>query len=177
MHSEHHAVTFLPVTQAHRGLLLSWLLTSHAREWWGDPDEELELIFDSNGEHQPFLACINGEPFAYIQAWRPSKQPDLPWQHGMSPTTRGIDITIGEAKNLGKGLGSLMIKHFSAKLFAEGATRLVIDPDCRNERAISAYLKAGFTPYGSFETVTGTDLLMELLPSDMQYGGRIGDEE
>ena len=50
-------------------------------------------------------------------------------------TERGIDISIGDASNLGKGLGSLIVKHFAAKLFAEGATRLVIDPDMRTTNA------------------------------------------
>jgi aminoglycoside 6'-N-acetyltransferase len=165
-----NAITFMPVTDAHRPLLLRWLSSPHAQEWWGNPQEELELIYDGKVEHQPFLACINDEPIAYIQAWWPSKHPDLPWQHAMTPTTRGIDITIGDEKNLGKGYGSHFIKHFAAKLFAEGATRLIIDPDISNDRAVSAYMKAGFTPYETYATSDGTDLLMEMFPEDLDYG-------
>jgi aminoglycoside 6'-N-acetyltransferase len=84
----------------------------------------------------------------------------------MAMTERGIDISIGEASNLGKGYGPLIVKHFAAKLFAEGATRLVIDPDKTNTRAVNAYLKAGFAPYDEYEG----DLLMELLPEDFDYG-------
>lgn len=177
MLSDKHAVNFVPVTAEHRGLLSQWLSTLHAQEWWGDPDEELALIYGDRGEHEPFLACINGEPVAYIQAWWPSEHPDLQWQHGMPKRTRGIDITIGLPENLGKGLGPLILKQFAARLFGEGAMRIVIDPDCRNERAIAAYLKAGFTPYDTFETDNGTDLLMELLPQDLSYGERMGDGE
>ena len=151
-------------------MLRQWLKTPHAREWWGNPDEELALIYDGKDEHEPFIACVNGEPVAYIQSWWPSQHPDLPWQHSMPPTTRGIDIMIGSPENLGKGLGSLIVKHFAAKLFMEGATRIVIDPDITNERAIAAYIKAGFTPYDVFETEDGTDLLMELIPEDFDYG-------
>ena len=39
-----------------------------------------------------------------------------------------------------------------------------------NERAIAAYMKAGFTPYDRFETGDGMDLLMELLPEDFDCG-------
>lgn len=157
-------------------MLREWLSAPHAQEWWGTPEEELDLIYDGKGEHEPLIACIHGEPVAYIQAWWPSQHTSLPWQNGMSMTTRGIDITIGRAEDLGKGLGSLIVKQFSAKLFSEGASRLVIDPDCRNERAIAAYLKAGFTPFDTYETEDGADLLMELLPNDMSYAGRMGDE-
>lgn len=159
-------------------MLLQWLSTPHAQEWWGEPNEELRQIYAvEDGEHEPYIACVNGEPMAYIQAWWPTRHGDIPWQRDMTQTTRGIDITIGAAENLGKGLGSLILKHFAAKLFAEGATRLIIDPDSRNERAIAAYLKAGFTPYDMFESDDGTDLLMELLPQDMNYDGRKEDGE
>lgn len=159
-------VTFVPVTDEHRAMLENWLQQQHWREWWGDPEEELRLIYAvEDGEHEPYLACLEGKPVAYIQAWWPSQHPDLAWQHHMPMTTRGIDISIGDAENLGKGLGPLILKHFAAKLFAEGATRLVIDPDLKNERAITAYMKAGFTPY---DEVDGS-LLMELLPDDIEW--------
>jgi aminoglycoside 6'-N-acetyltransferase len=161
------AVTFLPLHEGHRELLLRWLSTPHAQVWWGEPKEELRLIYAvEDGEHEPFIACVNGEPIAYVQAWWPTKHGDIPWQKDLEQTTRGIDITIGEECNLGKGLGSLILKHFAAKLFSEGATRLIIDPDATNKRAIAAYMKAGFTPYDEADG----DLLMELLPEDFDYG-------
>lgn len=163
-------VSFIAVTEDHRALLHQWLETPHARQWWGDAEEELALIYDGKGEHEPFLACIDGEPVAYIQSWWPSRHPDLPWQHGMTPTTRGIDITIGEPRNLGKGLGSLIVRRFATRLFEQGATRLIIDPDITNARAIAAYMKAGFTPYDVFQSEDGSDLLMELLAEDFDYG-------
>jgi aminoglycoside 6'-N-acetyltransferase len=163
-------VTFIPVTEVHRPLLRSWLSQPHTQEWWGDVDEEIELIYDDKGEHDPFIACVNDEPIAYIQVWRPSKHPDLPWQHKMTSTTRGIDITIGDDRNLGRGFGSMIVKAFAAKLFSEGATRLIIDPDISNERAAAAYIKAGFTPYDTYVNEAGTDLLMEMFAEDFEYG-------
>jgi aminoglycoside 6'-N-acetyltransferase len=147
-------------------MVLRWLAAPHAQEWWGDAQSEIDLIYDGKGEHEPFIACVNDTPIAYIQAWWPMPHPDLPWQHGMTPTTRGIDVTIGEVENLGQGFGPLIIKHFAAKLFNEGATRLIIDPDKTNTRAVQAYQKAGFTAYDEYKG----DLLMELLPEDFDYG-------
>jgi aminoglycoside 6'-N-acetyltransferase len=165
------AVSFMPLGEDHRPLLQRWLSSPHAQEWWGEPVEELRLIYAvEDGEHEPFIACIEGAPIAYVQAWWPSQHSDIAWVTGLNRTTRGIDITIGEAENLGKGLGSLILKAFAAKLFAEGATRIVIDPDERNQRAVACYLKAGFTPFGSCAHDGGIDLLMELLPEDLDYG-------
>ena len=157
-------ITFLPVTESHRDLLQSWLVQHHWREWWGEPEEELAMIYAvDQGEHFPFIACVNDEPVAYVQCWWPAQHPDVPWVKEMTMTERGIDISIGDAAHLGKGLGTMIVKAFAQKLFAEGATRLVIDPDKNNARAIAAYIKAGFTPYAEADG----DLLMELLPEDM----------
>jgi aminoglycoside 6'-N-acetyltransferase len=157
-------VTFIPVAKEHRAMLLRWLSNDHVQAWWGNPVEELDLIYADKGEHQPFIACVDSKPLAYIQAWWPSKHPDLPWQHKMTPTTRGIDMTIGDVENLGKGYGQEIVKQFAAKLFSEGATRLIIDPDVTNLRAIRCYEKAGFVPYDQYKTDEGTDLLMEMFP-------------
>ena len=151
-------------------MLKAWLSAPLAQDWWGEPEAELALIYDASGEHEPFIAEVNGEPVAYVQAWRPSQHPELPWQHGLPPDTRGIDITIGRPECCGKGLGPLILKHFAARLFAKGARRLVIDPSLANTRAISAYLKAGFTPYDEVQDAEGRTLLMELLKDDMIYG-------
>ncbi len=169
MPSDEPAVTFDPVTHDDRALLLQWLNSAHAQEWWGDPEEELSLIYDGRGKHDPFIARVGGAPVAYVQAWRPSLHPELPWQHDLPDTVRGIDITIGDAANLGRGLGTLILRCFAAKLFAEGATRIVIDPDSRNERAIAAYLKVGFRPYDRFEEDGSSDILMELFRSDLDH--------
>jgi aminoglycoside 6'-N-acetyltransferase len=159
-------ITFVPVGEEHRALLTGWLAQPHWREWWGEPEEELRLIYAiEDGEHLPFIACVNDQPIAYIQCWWPAQHPDVSWVREMIMTERGIDISIGDAANLGKGFGTLIVKHFAAKLFAEGATRLVIDPDKNNGRAIVAYMKAGFTPYAEFEG----DLLMELSPDDVTW--------
>jgi aminoglycoside 6'-N-acetyltransferase len=160
------AVTFIPVGEQHRAMLAGWLVQAHWREWWGEPEEEMRLIYAVHeGEHLPFIACVAGAPVAYIQCWWPSQHPDVPWVKDMRMSERGIDISIGDARHLGQGLGTLIVRHFAAKLFAEGATRLVIDPDQRNERAIMCYMKAGFTPFAEHDG----DLLMELLPEDFVW--------
>ncbi len=161
-------VSFIPVSEHHRPLLKTWLSAAHVRAWWGETESELALIYDGKGEHEPFIAFVDSEPVAYIQAWWPGQHPDLGWQRGMDSSTRGIDLFIGEDKNTGRGLGAVIIKDFAARLFGEGAQRLVIDPDSRNARAIACYKKVGFTPYGTFEKDGDCDLLMELRLEDFR---------
>jgi aminoglycoside 6'-N-acetyltransferase len=167
-------VTFISMKEEHRALLLHWLSQPHAQQWWGDAAEEVELIYDDKGEHEPFIACVDDEPIAYIQAWWPSKHPDLPWQFHMTRDTRGIDTTIGEEKNLSRGLGSMIIKAFATKLFTEGAKRLIIDPDITNHRAKAAYIKAGFVPYDTYVGDGETSVLMEMFPPSVVIPAQAG---
>lgn len=152
------SISFLPVTEAHRTLLRAWLDAPHVREWWGEAEKEIALIYDGKREHEPYLACLDGEPVAYIQAWWPIQHPHLDWLHGMSASTRGVDLFIGAAQHVGRGFGSAIVAAFADKLFAEGATRLIIDPHHRNARAIAAYTKAGFKRFDTHDE----DVLMEL---------------
>ncbi|MEZ4868320.1 MAG: GNAT family N-acetyltransferase [Caldilineaceae bacterium] len=52
---------------------------------------------------------------------------------------------VGSPADRNQGLGCQMLKVVAAHLFQERkATRLVIDPEASNERAIRCYEKAGF---------------------------------
>lgn len=169
-------VHFVPVRPEDEPLLRRWLSTPHAQTWWGEPDHEIRLIFDGErtGESRGFIAHHGGDPFAYIQCWACDAQPDEaitdePWVRDQSAGTLGVDITIGEPTLLGKGLGSQAVRVFGDKLFAEGAPRLIIDPDAQNTRAVRAYEKAGFTAFDSFTNKDGSvTLLMErFAPKDL----------
>jgi len=56
-----------------------------------------------------------------------------------------MDFVIGETDYLGKGYGTIIIKKFIEKIFAETkASKIIIDPDPNNIAAISCYEKVGF---------------------------------
>lgn len=170
---------FAPVTPDDRATLLEWLSTADSRKWWGDPDEEIALIYEGEktGESSGFIihGGIHGDdqgPFAYIQSWPCDAQPaeaivDEPWVAKQAPGTLGIDITIGKPNMLGKGLGSRAVAAFCERLFAQGAPRLIIDPDAANLRAVRAYEKAGFVRFDNFTNPDGSiTLLMEMFPPE-----------
>ena len=168
---------FVPVTPDDRAMLREWLSTPDAQAWWGDPEEEIRLIFEgeASGESRGYIAHHQAHgPFAYIQCWECARVPaDLavhePWVRNQSAGTMGVDITIGRPDLLGKGLGSGAVRAFCAMLFAEGVPRLVIDPDASNLRAVRAYHRAGFAPFDQFTDTDGSiTLLMEMFPPEGQ---------
>ncbi len=116
---------------------------------------------------------VNDRPTAYIQSWDANKldqkwADEEPWLRDVPKGTLGIDILIGEPNMIGKGLGGIIIQAFSDKLFSAGASRLMIDPDAGNERAIKAYTKAGFTPFDEHWNAEGGTILMDLTPDKLE---------
>ena len=152
---------FAPSTPDDFPMLARWLAQDHVRRWWGDPDEELAEIARIFGDPsmEALIVSHDGRPFAHQQSWDPSLWPDYPLQD-QPAGTRGIDQFIGEADMLGQGHGTRFIGAFTRHLLAQGAPRVVIDPDPENLAAIRAYEKAGFTALDVRETGDGPALIM-----------------
>jgi aminoglycoside 6'-N-acetyltransferase len=153
--------TFTRVTPQDLPMIRAWLEEPHVRQWWGDPAEQIALIAGDLDEPTMgcYLAAFESRPFAYVQWWLThpySVYLDQP------PGTRGIDPFIGVPEMLGKGHGAAFIGAFAHELLTNGARRVIIDPDPRNEQAIRAYAKAGFRPLGERETSEGRVLLMAI---------------
>lgn len=143
------------MTRGDLPLLASWMTQPHWRDWWGDPAEELAAIEDmvaGRDSTRPFIFTSDGQDAGYIQVWRIADnriEPWLtraPWLAGLSDVCVGVDLSIGPAALLGRGLGSAGLAAFVARLRAEGHDDIIIDPDPANARAIAAYTRAGFRP-------------------------------
>jgi aminoglycoside 6'-N-acetyltransferase len=164
---------FEPVTENDKPMLRNWLSTPDAQAWWGDPDHEIELIYDGEvtGESSGYIVHGEDGPFAYIQSWPSDKQPseaikDEPWVAEQPAGTLGVDITIGRPDLLGKGLGSDAGAAFCVMLFARGAAPHH-RPDASNLRAVRAYEKAGFARFDQYTNKDGSiTLLMEMFPPE-----------
>ncbi len=162
-------IDFKPVTRGDLALLDGWLREPHMREWWGEPDEEIALIRDMIEDRdttRPFLIRVDGRPVGYIQYWflghhqNQEWLEDHPWLAAFPSHAIGIDLSIGDAALLGKGLGSLALRLFARNLYQSGYSVILIDPDPDNHRAIRAYEKAGFRPVPNLEGMTGDDVLI-----------------
>jgi aminoglycoside 6'-N-acetyltransferase len=151
---------FRPMTEADLAMVARWLQAPEVVRWWGDPDEQYELVSGdlTHPDMDQYIVAFEGAPFAYIQCYRLST-----WNQGFGPQpggTRGIDQFIGEPALVGCGHGSRFIRQFVDEALRNGAPRVVTDPDPKNARAVRAYEKARFVRDRLVETPDGTALLM-----------------
>jgi aminoglycoside 6'-N-acetyltransferase len=142
-------------------LVRGWLAEPHVVQWWGDTDQQFELVrgdLDQPAMEQ-FIVSAANRPFGYIQCYDPDDWTPHPF--GPQPRgTRGIDQFIGEPDMIDGGHGSGFIRAFVERLLATGAPRVLTDPDPANGRAVRAYEKAGFRPERLVDGPDGLALLM-----------------
>lgn len=133
-------------------MLKTWIARPHWQEWWGDPDEEVQLLsdkVDGRSDTRPFLVLLDGAPIGYVQYWyvadaRKSEAEDHPWLLELDENGVGVDISIADAGSLSRGIGSASLRAFVELLISQGHTEITIDPEKANKRAVRAYEKAGF---------------------------------
>jgi aminoglycoside 6'-N-acetyltransferase len=147
-------ISFEPVQHHHLPLLEAWMQKPHWREWWGDPAIELGYVVDmieGRDSSKPFIFSLDGVAAGYIQYWfiglhqTEEWAKDNPWLMELPSDAVGVDLSIGEAESLSKGIGSAVLRQFVEGLYDKGYKNIVIDPDPLNIRAVRAYEKAGFT--------------------------------
>ncbi|WP_316398493.1 GNAT family N-acetyltransferase [Bradyrhizobium sp. 33ap4] len=151
---------FRPMTPADLPLVKQWLALPHVREWWGDPAEQYALVSGDLDEPamDQFIVATDASDLGYIQCYDQTA-----WNSGFGVQpegTRGVDLFIGEPDMMAGGHGSALIRAFVDDRLAQGAPRIVTDPDPANARAIRAYEKAGFRKMGMVDTPDGPALLM-----------------
>ena len=159
MRSNGGIYAFRPLEKTDLPLLKSWLQAPHVTQWWGDPDSEIAEI-SAFLEDPLVIVSLLDRPIGYIQSYDPHEEYDHPYQD-QPVGTLGIDQFIGVSELTGLGHGPAMIKAFCRMLFEQGASRVVVDPDPENHRAVRAYAKAGFRRADIRNTEYGTVLLMQ----------------
>jgi aminoglycoside 6'-N-acetyltransferase len=161
MSEREHRYAFRPVTRIDLPLLAAWLAEPHVARWWGEAGQELSEIKDhmTSATVKPFVILMDDEPIGYMQSYDIHAEDDHPYRD-QPVGTIGIDLSIGEPELIGKGHGPRIIDAFVERLFAEGAPRVVIDPDPANEAAIRAYTKAGFRVVGPRTSIYGPAVIM-----------------
>jgi RimJ/RimL family protein N-acetyltransferase len=144
------------------------LARPHVAEWWDAAASPAELeaeygpAIDGAAPVRCFIACVGDAPIGFMQDYTPALTHDDGWwpdEHDF--TVRGIDQFLADETSLGRGLGTAMVRAFVATLFRDPAvTRVQVDPDPANARAIRCYEKAGFRAVGRITTPDGPALLM-----------------
>ena len=155
------AYEFRRMTAADLPLVRQWLAMPHVVQWWGDADEQFEMLREDLEclAMDQFIVAADDRPFAYLQCYDPTAWPENGL--GSHPLgTRGIDQFIGDSNMIGHGHGPAFIRQFTDGLLTAGTPRVLTDPDPANARAIRAYEKAGFSTEGVVDTPDGLALLM-----------------
>ncbi len=117
--------TFRPLVPADLSLLHDWMQRPHWCEWWGpagtlaDVAAEYGPLMADRTRVQPYIVLRGGAPFGYIQSYVALNSGGGWWEAETDPGVRGIDQSIADADQLGRGLGTAMVKAFVTTLFAD----------------------------------------------------------
>lgn len=160
-------ISFRPLAASDLAVLHEWLHRPHVLEWWGDPGTyalvERDYLPYTTGDltTRGYIPLLENEPIGFIQSYVVMGSGDGYWEQETDPGARGIDQFLCNSDQLGRGLGSAMVKAFVDQLFQDPmVTKVQTDPSPKNERAIRSYRGAGFITVGEVITPDGTALLM-----------------
>jgi aminoglycoside 6'-N-acetyltransferase len=125
--------------------ILYWDEQPHVLE--SDPDDdwhwETELKRFPAWREQ-LIAEKDGEPMGFVQIIDPHHEETHYWGN-IEPNKRAIDIWIGEAQNLNKGYGTIMMQLAIERCFSQPeVTGILIDPLKTNIKAHRFYERLGF---------------------------------
>jgi RimJ/RimL family protein N-acetyltransferase len=158
-------VEFRPLRETDLAMLAEWRARPHERERFGPPDTidqlRTEFLADPLSALRAYIASHEGGDIGFLQSYVVKDAGDGWWPGERDPGARGIDQFLANEEDLGRGLGTAMVRAFVAQLFEDPAvTKVQTDPAPSNTRAIRCYEKAGFTPTGVVDTPDGPALLM-----------------
>jgi aminoglycoside 6'-N-acetyltransferase len=147
-----NVVSFRSLERSDFPLLQRWLSEPHVDAWWHEPldlpglEQKYGPRVDGIESTHVFIIEYKSRPIGWIQWYRWSDYPKHAAQLGIGLNAAGIDLSIGEASLVGKGIGSSAIREFALNVVAAepGITAVVTDPEERNGRSCRAFEKAGF---------------------------------
>ncbi len=134
-------------------LIHQWLNTPSVTEWYSGEPTTLEGInevygpyIDGREPNQSFLIMYDTTPIGYIQTYKIRDYPE--WYEELQPTEEaaGLDIFIGHADYIHRGLGSFVVKKFMQEIvFSQPEIEsCILDVDPNNKVVLRTYQKAGF---------------------------------
>ena len=151
-------------------MLHDWLQRPHIVQWWGGEEARPTLRevtqryvprVLAEAAVTPYIAMLNQQPIGYAQSYVALGAGDGWWEDETDPGVRGIDQSLADPTQLGKGLGTQLVVALVDLLFADPqVTKIQTDPSPSNLRAIRCYEKAGFQQLKTIITPDGPALYM-----------------
>ncbi|MEU5694613.1 GNAT family N-acetyltransferase [Actinosynnema sp. NPDC020468] len=147
-------------------LVHRWMQAPHVAAFWHQawPRErwEEELRGQLDGRHSlPCLVSLDGDPVMYVEVYRAVR--DVVGQvYATRPHDLGLHLAVGELSMTDRGLVRSLLPVLTDALFAADplCTRVLLEPDVRNRRAISSFMAGGFSPVGEVLLPDKVALLM-----------------
>jgi aminoglycoside 6'-N-acetyltransferase len=139
-----------PATPTDAPLLRRWDDQPHvvASDPHDDWDWEAELP-RSPAWRESLIAEADGRPVGFLQIIDPALEETHYWGADCPPNLRALDIWIGEPSDLGRGLGTLMMRAAIDRCFSSPeVAAILLDPLASNLRAHRFYERLGFRPVG-----------------------------
>lgn len=128
-----------------RDLLRRWDAAPHVvaakgtEDWQWERELARELAW-----RQQLIAELDGVPFGFLEITDPARDDEQHWGD-CAPGLRAIDIWIGEADLLGRGLGTRMLQLALERCFADPCVQAaLVDPLASNDGARRFYQRQGF---------------------------------
>lgn len=158
-------VTLAPFDpKQHQVLMAHWLQQPHVQRGWGDPAKNLAEVLGlgANPRAGQALIVVNDLAVGYLH-WQPLTANELA-EAGITfedDRTIDIDIFIGEAVHLGRGVGPAALHLLMQRLRQNtDALRATLFTGVENHTAIRAYEKAGFQRVAHYHDVLGWTWVM-----------------
>jgi aminoglycoside 6'-N-acetyltransferase len=137
----------------HGQMLAAWVQAPHVARWWGEPATQLEAALRRPVGGGDALIVADGTPVGYIRWERAAREElDAAGLSELPAGTVGIDIAIGEAHCLGRGIGSRALAKVVERITAgREVPAIIMATSVDNAGAIRAFEKAGFQRRRTFE--------------------------
>lgn len=135
-------------------LLNRWYHAPHVLQWYtfrlySNEEVVAKMLPRIRGESptDPYLILVVELPVGYIQTYRVVEHQEYNQYVQADEHTAGLDLFIGEADYLHRGLGAPILRAFLEQIvFVQPwAKACIVGPEPGNQVAIRAYEKAGFS--------------------------------
>lgn len=147
-------------------MIHDWMLRPHVEtNWdqgWTRETWRATLREQLEGDHsRPCLFLEGGTPLAYLEIYRVVRD-RLAALYPYRDHDLGVHIAIGDHARIGRGLGRRILRGVAEGLLAADpeCTRVVAEPDVKNDASIKAFTAAGFRHRGAVAFPHKTSALM-----------------
>lgn len=147
-------------------LLVRWMNDPDVDRFWelaGPPERTAAHLAEqaAAGHSRPYVGLLDGVPMSYWELYRADLDP-LASYYEAREHDGGIHLLLGPDAYRGRGLAAPLLRQTSDRMFAEDdrTSRIVAEPDVRNQRSVRAFASAGFRNTGEIDLPDKRAVLM-----------------